>query len=53
MLLDQLSPAEQEAWSEVEEAEQALELARLRLMAVTNSRQPRLPQVEPEAKRIA
>jgi hypothetical protein len=35
MLLDELTPAEQEAWDEVAEAERALELAQLRLMGVT------------------
>jgi len=33
--LEELTPAEQEAWGEVEAAEHALELAQLRLMAAT------------------
>jgi hypothetical protein len=33
--LEELTPAEREAWGEVEAAERALELAQLRLMAVT------------------
>jgi hypothetical protein len=33
---DELTPAEQEAWKEVHEAEQALELAQLRLWIVTD-----------------
>ncbi len=41
MLLDELTPAEQEALSEVEAAERELELARLRFVAVTSERQAR------------
>jgi hypothetical protein len=36
LFLDDLSPPEREAMLEVEAAEDALELARLRLIAVTN-----------------
>lgn len=36
MFSDKLTPAEQEAWREVQEAEQALELAQLRLWTVTD-----------------
>jgi hypothetical protein len=36
MLSDELTPAEQEAWREVREAEQALELAQLRLWTITS-----------------
>jgi hypothetical protein len=36
MFLDDLTPAEQEAWEEVQEAEQALELAQLRWWTVTD-----------------
>lgn len=36
MLSDKLTPAEQEAWREVQEAELALELAQLRLWTVTD-----------------
>jgi hypothetical protein len=36
MLSDELTPAEQEAWDEVREAELALELAQLRLWTVTD-----------------
>jgi hypothetical protein len=34
MLLDDVDPAEREAWGEVEQAERELELAQLRLMAI-------------------
>jgi hypothetical protein len=36
MYADDLTPAEQEAWDEVQEAELALELAQLRLWTVTD-----------------
>jgi hypothetical protein len=36
MLLDNLTPAEQEAWNEVRDAELALELAQLRFWTVTD-----------------
>lgn len=36
MLPDQLTPAEQEAWREVQEAELALELAQLRWWMLTD-----------------
>lgn len=36
MRTDELTPAELEAWREVQEAEQALELAQLRLWTVTD-----------------
>jgi hypothetical protein len=36
MLPDELTPAEQEAWREVQEAELALELAQLRWWTVTD-----------------
>lgn len=41
MLSDKLTPAEQEAWREVQEAEQALKLAQLRLWAVTDQQDRR------------
>jgi hypothetical protein len=53
MLLDELTPAEQEALSEVEAAERELELARLRFVAVTSQRRAprrRLWIVPPEGE---
>jgi len=41
MLSDELTPAEQEAWREVQEAERALELAQLRLWTVANQERRR------------
>ncbi len=41
MLSDELTPAEQEAWREVQEAERALELAQLRLWVVTDQQNRR------------
>jgi hypothetical protein len=48
MLLDELTPAEQEAWEELRAAERAAELARLRWWAVSEAprRKTRLRLVE-------
>jgi|GEM_PF-6859715 len=45
MLLDELTPAEREALSEIEAAERELELARLRFIAVTSERRARRRQL--------